>query len=80
MTVIGIKSVSFTAQDGKAISGTSFYLAEPIEKDGEGVAVSKVFISAEKMIRLDFIPHVGDLVSPRYNRYGKVDSFDRGNE
>ena len=70
--VIGKKPVSFTAKDGKEITGTTYYLG--YETDGvEGMATDKVFISAAKMPKDDIA--VGSEVDVLFNRYGKVEAI-----
>lgn len=72
-TVLGKKSVSFTASDGKEITGTTLYLG--YEAEGvEGMAADKVFISAAKMPKKEIL--VGSDVDVLFNRYGKVETIN----
>lgn len=71
-TVLGKKSVSFTAKDGKEISGTTLYVGYEM-KGIEGMATDKVFISAEKMPKGEIV--VGSEVDILFNRYGKVEAI-----
>ena len=71
--VLGKKAVSFTADDGKEISGTRLYIGYEA-KGVEGMATDKVFVSAAKMPKGDIV--VGSEVNIHYNRYGKVEAID----
>lgn len=71
-SVLGKRAVSFTASDGKEISGTTLYLA--YETDGvEGMAADKVFIPAAKMPKKDIV--VGSEIDVLFNRFGKVEEI-----
>lgn len=68
----GKKVVSFTAQDGKVINGTTLYVA--CEMDGvEGLATDKFFVPAEKLPKKDLV--VGTDIDIYFNRFGKVDAI-----
>lgn len=70
--VLGKRPVSFTAKDGKEITGTTLYLG--YEAEGvEGMVTDKVFISAAKMPKNDIV--VGSEVDISFNRYGKVEAI-----
>lgn len=70
--LMGKKPVNFTAQDGKVINGTTFYVS--CEMDGvEGLATDKFFVSAEKLPKKDLV--VGSDVEIYFNRFGKVDAI-----
>lgn len=70
-TILGKKTVSFTATDGKVINGTTLYVAN--EADGvEGLAADKFFVAAEKMPKKDLA--VGADIEIYFNRFGKVDA------
>ena len=70
VTIIGIRPVSFTANDGKEINGTSLYVA--YDANGvEGMATDRFFVTAEKMPEKGF--KVGGDVDLLFNRFGKVD-------
>lgn len=75
MKVIGRRKVSFKAQDGSQIEGLSLFCAYPITKDGDGVGVEKIFLSANKLSQLDFMPELDDEINVQYNRFGKVDTI-----
>ena len=74
MKVIGIRNVSFDAQDGKHISGVSLFCSYPITKNGFGVGVDKIFLSDAKLGYCGYMPELGDEINVTYNRFGKVDS------
>lgn len=71
-TLAGKKVISFTAQDGKTIDGTTLYVTNKM--DGvEGQATDKFFVPAEKMPKKDLV--VGADVEIYFNRFGKVDTI-----
>ena len=76
MKVIGRKKVSFKAKENnQQIEGLSLFCAYPITKDGDGVGVEKIFLSANKLSQLDFMPELDDEINVQYNRFGKVDTI-----
>lgn len=71
-TVLGKKTVSFTAADGKVIDGTTLYVA--YDADGvDGMAADKIFVTAAKMPKQNI--SVGADIDIFFNRFGKVDSI-----
>lgn len=78
MRVVGIKRFNFKAPDGNVINGLQFHLlADPIDSAfGVGYEVDKVFLSEVKLNKMGATPALDDLVSPVYNKYGKVDRLD----
>lgn len=70
--VIGYRNVDFKGQDGDSVSGVSIYVTESIEKNGEGYATDKIFLSTAKIADLGYKPQLGDRLEVQYNRYGKV--------
>lgn len=78
MRVVGIKRFNFKAPDGNVINGLQFYLlADPIDsQSGVGYEVDKVFLSEAKLNKMGATPALDDIVSPVYNKYGKVDRLD----
>lgn len=77
MKIIGKRTVSFDAQDGKHISGVSLFCSYPITKNGEGVGVEKIFLSDSKLAYCGYFPELGDEINVQYNRYGKVESVSQ---
>lgn len=71
-TIVGKKFVSFTASDGKTISGTTVYAGTEMP-EVEGLMVDKFFITAEKMPKSGV--EVGRDVDIYFNKYGKVDKI-----
>lgn len=71
-TILGKRSVSFTASDGKTISGTTIYAGSEND-DVEGLMVDKFFVTAEKMPKAGIV--VGKDVDIYFNKYGKVDKI-----
>lgn len=78
MRVVGIKRFNFKAPDGNVINGLQFHLlADPIDNQmGVGYEVDKVFLSEAKLNKMGVTPALDDIVSPVYNKYGKVDRLD----
>lgn len=73
-TVLGKRPVSFTASDGKTISGVSVYVGADAEGEGAvGLVCDKFFISNEKLPKAEIV--VGKDVEIYFNRYGKVDKI-----
>lgn len=71
-TILGKRPVSFTASDGRTITGTSLYVG--CEAAGvEGLACEKLFISAEKMPKAEIV--VGKDADIFFTRYGKVEKI-----
>ena len=70
MKIIGIRSSSFTGNDGQQVSGMNIYMTQPLEK-GEGLEALRVFVTLDKVANWPYRPHVGDEVEVIYNRYGK---------
>lgn len=76
LRVIGIKKSSFTAKDtGELIEGCNIWLSYE-SKNIEGIGVDRIFLTQSKLANCGWIPKVGDTVSLRYNRYGKVEDVE----
>lgn len=75
MKVEGIRNVSFTADDGKLIEGKTVFCSYPITKNGSGLAFEKIFLSNNKLARLDFDLVIGSEIGVNYNRFGKIDTI-----
>ena len=71
-TILGKRNVSFTASDGKTISGTTIY-AGAENDDVEGLMVDKFFVTTEKMPKAGIV--VGKDVDIYFNKFGKVDKI-----
>lgn len=70
---IGWRESNFTGKGGEFVEGANYFFSTPIDKKyGDGVAVERVFISANKMKQLTFNPVCGDECIILYNKYGKV--------
>lgn len=74
MTIVGKRSVSFTTEDNKVINGTTFYFTM-VSDNVEGEMASKMFVGAERLRNLKYIPAVGEKVVVSYDRFGKVSEF-----
>ena len=66
LTIVGLRHVNFKTEDGKSISGLTLFCEYTSDRI-EGYGVEKVFVS-DNGLQLA----IGDVVSPIYNRYGKV--------
>lgn len=75
MKIIGIRELDFTAQDGKPIKGTQVFLSEPMDAPAQGVMAVKVFLPANKLVDMEYVPVLGDEVNPVYNRWGKCEAL-----
>ena len=73
-TIIGMRSSSFTGNDGVQVTGRTIYYTEPLEK-GEGLSAGHVFLTDAKLVKCAYDPKVGDDIYIEYNRYGKCSSI-----
>jgi len=73
MKIVGYKVTTFNTQDGKHISGVTFYVTEKTNRDScFGLMTDKFFVSDNKLAGQKF--DIGNDVTPVYNRYGKIES------
>lgn len=73
-TILGKRNVSFTASDGKTISGVTIYAGtESDDASIEGLIVDKFFVTTEKMPKAGIV--VGKDVDIYFNKFGKVDKI-----
>lgn len=79
MKVIGIEDVNFTGADGKEVKGVRIHVTEPLQH-GVGESGDKFFLSKEKLSKLGFALEVGQVITPLYNRWGKVETLVLENE
>jgi len=68
--ILGIRPVNFTADDGRAISGTTIYVSFA-DEGVIGEAADKLFVSSTLALPVGLKP--GDMVNITFNRKGKVD-------
>lgn len=75
MTIVGKRDVSFTDQKtGSLVEGVSFYFT--MEADGvDGLMAGKLYLTLDRIKRLERIPKVGEKVAVSYDRYGKPSEF-----
>lgn len=78
MKVIGIENVNFTGTDGKEVKGARIYVTEPLQH-GIGERGDTFFLSQAKLSKL-FTLAVGQVITPLYNRWGKVETLVLENE
>lgn len=79
MKVIGLEEVSFTSTDGKKIRGVRTFVVQPLQH-GIGERGDKFFLSEAKLSKLGFALTVGQVITPLYNRWGKVETLVLENE
>lgn len=79
MKVIGLEEISFTGTDGKAVQGVRTYTVEPLQH-GIGERGDNFFLSEAKLSKLGFTLAVGQVITPLYNRWGKVETLVLENE
>lgn len=73
MHIVGYKVVAFDTQDGKHITGITFYVNFKVDgKDMFGLMTDKIFISDVKLKGQQF--DIGYKIRPVYNRFGKIES------
>lgn len=78
MKVIGIENVNFTGTDGKEVKGARIYVTEPLQH-GIGERGDTFFLSQAKLSKL-FTLAVGQVITPLYNRWGKVETLTLDSE
>lgn len=78
MKVIGIENVNFTGTDGKEVKGARIYVTEPLQH-GIGERGDNFFLSDAKLSKL-FTLAVGQVITPLYNRWGKVETLTLDSE
>ena len=80
MKVIGIEDVNFTSADGtKEVKGIRIHVAQPLQH-GVGESGDKFFLSEAKLSKMGFKLAVGQVITPLYNRWGKVETLVLENE
>ena len=71
--ICGIENVAFVGKDGTEVRGKRIHFTEAIAADrGVGEAGDKIFLSAAKLVALDFAPAVGMTVDVLYDKGGRV--------
>lgn len=79
MKVIGIENVNFTGTDGKEVKGVRIHVAEPLQH-GIGESGDRFFLSEAKLSKIGFALAVGQVITPLYNRRGKVETLTLDSE
>lgn len=71
--IIGIEEVAFTGKDGTEVRGKRIHFTEAIAADrGVGETGDKIFLSAAKLVAMDFTPVVGQDIDILYDKNGRV--------
>ena len=74
MEVVGTRSVDFKDDNGRQVSGLSLYYL--MQSDGvDGRMAGKMFVSAQRLPGLSYLPKPGDHVMVNYDRYGRPVEF-----
>lgn len=76
-TIVGFIRQSFTPKGSeKTISGIKIFYTEPLGDTGVGMRADGVFLSNQKLERINIEFEVGQKVEFVYNRYGSVDNLN----
>lgn len=71
--ICGIENVAFVGKDGSEVRGKRIHFTEAIAADrGVGEAGDKIFLSAAKLVTMDFTPVVGQDIDILYDKNGRV--------
>ena len=71
--ICGIENVAFVGKDGTEVRGKRIHFTEAIAADrGVGEAGDKIFLSAAKLVAMDFTPVVGQDIDILYDKNGRV--------
>lgn len=76
LILVGRSDYQFTTKEGTLITGTMLHCLDNVSADGKGYRVDKFSLSNTKpaYATAQTIP-LGAVVTPVYNRYGKVDDI-----
>lgn len=72
MQIIGYQNMEFKGDKGEEVKGMQVFLGEDITKDGDGMRVTKIWLTPKKLEELSVQIALGVEVDVVYNRYGKV--------
>ena len=78
MEGIGSGDVNVTGTAGKEVKGARIYVTEPLQH-GIGERGDNFFLSDAKLSKL-FTLAVGQVITPLYNRWGKVETLTLDSE
>ncbi len=71
--ICGIENVAFVGKDGSEVRGKRIHFTEAIAADrGVGEAGDRIFLSAAKLVTMDFTPVVGQDIDILYDKNGRV--------
>lgn len=71
--ICGIENVAFVGKDGSEVRGKRIHFTEAIAADrGVGEAADTIFLSAAKLVTMDFTPVVGQDIDILYDKHGRV--------
>lgn len=72
--IIGYRKVDFTDEKGRGIEGYTLYYVQDVDDENvTGQVAGKQFISSK---RVDYLPVLGDDITFRYNKYGKIGAIE----
>lgn len=70
--ICGIENVAFVGKDGSEVRGKRIHFTEAIAADrGVGEAGDRIFLSAAKLVTMDFTPVVGQDIDILYDKNGR---------
>lgn len=72
MRIVGYQNMEFKGDKGEEVKGMQVFLGEDITKDGDGMRVTKIWLTPKKIEELSVQIDLGVEVDVVYNRYGKV--------
>ena len=75
MTVVGLRSVDFVDDNGRAVKGYSVYYTMD-DPDVNGLMASKLFVQQARWDGLRVKPVPGSMYMVFYDRYGRATNFD----
>lgn len=76
MTIIGMREVNFTNNEGNLITGFRVWFTET-DAHVEGFKADSAFISFATSNRNNYTPHVGDEIEIYYDKNGRIKSIQR---
>lgn len=79
MTIIGVREVNFTNNEGNLITGFRAWYTET-DAHVEGYKADSLFISFAVSNRCNYTPHVGDEIEVYYDKNGRIKSIQRNDE
>lgn len=78
LAIVGMRTYRMRGDDGREYAGITFHCtgADIPPTEGAGVSTYKFSLSQRVLEGMEEVPGVGDVISPLYNRYGKVSDVE----